>query len=353
MGSGPCRWRMPKSLVEVPPQLTRSDPRHDDGSWDSESLGAIPGETLDPPAQQLPRRIRRLESRGDGLGKGLRLVLRTSRRFVGSRATLLAAGTTYYLFLALFSTLTLGYGLSAAFGAERLSAYITEAVSAAFPGLVGQSGLDASALRGLGQVTSLVSAVGLLYGATGAVLAASRSVHAIYGAPVNTRDLVRVRVWAFGWFLVLAPVVLLSFVSATITTDLSRRLLDALGVDWTGPELLLGVAALAFAVLLNFVWIYWVLGWLGGIRPRRWALIRGAGLGALVIEVLKQAMALLVGFVLRRPQYGALAAPIGILFVLYLQSVALYAVASLTAALAQTRGSDPPGRARPDDLSHG
>ena len=58
-------------------------------------------------------------------------------------------------------------------------------------------------------------------------------------------------------------------------------------------------------------------------------------MGAVVIELLKQLMALLVGFVIDKPQYGALSAPIGIMFVLYLQSSALYLVASLTAALAE------------------
>jgi uncharacterized BrkB/YihY/UPF0761 family membrane protein len=63
--------------------------------------------------------------------------------------------------------------------------------------------------------------------------------------------------------------------------------------------------------------------------------------GAVVIEVLKQLMALLVGFVIDKPQYAALAAPIGIMFVLYLQSSALYAVASLTAALAEVGAAEP------------
>ncbi len=132
----------------------------------------------------------------------------------------LAAGTTYYLFPALFSVLTLAYGLTAALGAEQLAAYITEAVSAAFPGVVGPTGVDPEALRSTAQVTSIVSAVGLLYGATGAVLGASRSLHAVYGAPNNTRNFVVVRFWAVGWFLALAPLVLLSFVSASVTANL-------------------------------------------------------------------------------------------------------------------------------------
>jgi uncharacterized BrkB/YihY/UPF0761 family membrane protein len=54
-------------------------------------------------------------------------------------------------------------------------------------------------------------------------------------------------------------------------------------------------------------------------------------------------MALLVSFVIDKPKYGALSAPIGMMFVLYLQAIALYAVASVTAALAEVRaGGQPP-----------
>jgi membrane protein len=267
--------------------------------------------------------------------------MRTSTRFTLSRATLLAAGTTYYLFLALFSVLTLAYGLTAALGADQLSTYITEALSAAFPGLVGGSGIDPDQLRSIGQATSIVSAVGLLYGSTGAVLAASRSLHAVYGAPANTRNFVVVRLWSLGWFLALAPLVLLSFVGASFTANLSGRLLEALGVHWGGSTLLLGVVALALTMVLNFLVVYLMLGRLGGIRPPRTPRLVGAAVGAVVIEVLKQLMALLVGFIIDKPQYGALAAPIGIMFVLYLQSSALYAVASLTAALAEVGAAEP------------
>ena len=302
----------------------------------------IPGDLIDPPAKDLPQQVLFLQSRRGPVGTSVSLGMRTSNRFTQSRATLLAAGTAYYLFLALFSAVTLAYGLTAALGAEQLSAYVTEAISAAFPGLVGGSGIDPDQLRSTAQATSIVGAVGLLYGATGAVLGASRSLHALYGAPNNTRNFVWVRFWALGWFLALAPLVLLSFVSASFTADLSARLLDALGLHRDGSTLLLGAAALVLTMLLNFLVMHLMLGRLGGIRPARAPLLVGSAVGAVVIELLKQLMALLVSFVIDKPQYGALSAPIGIMFVLYLQSSALYLVASLTAALAEGRASSLP-----------
>ncbi len=303
------------------------------------ALLPIPGELVDPPVRDLPERVRLFQSRGGAVGAGVGIGMRASTRFTSSRATLLAAGTTYYLFLALFSVLTLAYGLTAALGAERLSAYVTEALSEAFPGLLGGSGIDPEQLRSIAQATSIVGALGLLYGATGSVMAASRSLHVVYGAPNNTRNVVRVRLWALGWFLVLAPLVLLSFVSASFTADLSARLMETVDVHWAGPTRLLAVAAFALTMLLNFLVMHVMLSRLGGIRPARSPLLVGAAVGAVVIELLKQVMALLVGFVIDKPQYGALAAPIGIMFVLFLQSSALYAVASLTAALAEVRAS--------------
>ena len=180
------------------------------------------------------------------------------------------------------------------------------------------------------------------------MLGASRSLHAVYGAPNNTRNVVVVRFWAVGWFLVLAPLVLLSFVSASVTANLSTRILDALGLQWAGPVLLLDASALVLTMVLNVVVMFLLLGRLGGIRPPRGPLLVGALVGAVVIEVLKQGMALLVAFVIDRPQYGALAAPIGILFVLYLQAVTLYAVAALTAALAEVRQGPRSGAAVDD-----
>ncbi|HEX6918381.1 MAG TPA: YhjD/YihY/BrkB family envelope integrity protein [Phycicoccus sp.] len=318
------------------------------------TLPPIPGERVDPPAAAVPARLRLLESRPGVLGAGTGVAVRAVTRFTAARGTLLAAGTTYYLFLSLFSVLALGYGVAAALGAERLAAYLTEALSAAFPGVVGQGGIDPEQLRGIGQTTSLVSAVGLLYGATGAVLAGSRSLHAVYGAPHNPRNAVAVRVWSLGWFLALAPLVLLSFVASTFTANLSARVLGALGVQWSGPPGVITVVALLLTLALNFLVVLIALGRLGGIRPPRRPRLVGAAVGAVVIEVLKQAMALLVGFVIDKPQYAAVAAPIGILFVLYLQSTALYAVAALTAALAErAAGSVGPDGRRDADPSPG
>jgi membrane protein len=298
-------------------------------------LSPIPGEPIDPPPRPAPRPVARLESQPGLVGTVVDVGYRTTLRFTLSRATLLAAGTTYYLFLALFSVIAIAYGVAAALGAEQLADYVTEALQSAFPGLLDEGGIDPADLRSTGQATSAIGAVGLLYSATGGVFAATRSLHSIYGAPKNPRNPVLVRVWSLGWFFVLAPLMLLSFVASTFTANLSSRLLRFLGIEWSGPSALLTVSALALTLALNFLVVLLLLGRLGGIRPPRRPLLIGSAVGAVVVEALKLVMALLLGFVVDKPQYGALAAPIGVMFVLYLQCGALFGVASLTAALAE------------------
>jgi membrane protein len=95
------------------------------------------------------------------------------------------------------------------------------------------------------------------------------------------------------------------------------------------------VVAVAVALGADFLVVYVFLGRMGGIRPSRGARLVGAAAGAIAIEVLKTAMALLVGFTIDAPKYGAFAAPIGVLFVLYLQSTALYGAAALAAGIAE------------------
>jgi membrane protein len=295
----------------------------------------IPGDVIDPPPKPTLDAVENLEAREGAVGLVVGVGFRAFSRFSHSKATLLAAGTTYYLFLAMFSIIAFAYGLTTALGAERMASYVTEAVSEAFPGLLGEEGIDPSQLRSVGQTTSIIGAVGLLYGGTGAVVAASRSIHSIYGAAKDPRNIVMARVRALGWLLALAPLILVSYVASSFVADLSDRVLDAVGISWRGSGILLDVVAPAVTLGADLLIVYVMLGRLGGIRPSRQARLVGAAAGAVAIEVLKTGMALLVAFTIDKPQYGAFAAPIGVLFVLYLQSMSLYASAALTAGVAE------------------
>jgi membrane protein len=303
-------------------------------------LQPIPGVRIDPPPRPAPAAIRSLQARSGRIGRLSGVGYRATVRFNHARSTLLAAGTTYYLFLALLSVITLTYGLTALLGTQWLSRYITEAVSEAFPGVAGEY-LDSELLESSGQTASIVSSVALLYSATGAVMAASRSLHIIFGAPKDSRPFVLARLRAAGWLLVLAPLVLLSYVGSSIVTTLSDRVLELVGIEWSGPRVLVAAVAGVLTLGLDFVVVRLLLSRLGGLRPGSSALFWGSVVGAVALEALKLAMAALLGFVVAKPQYGALAAPIGIMFVLFLQSLALYGAAALTAGIADGDHPEP------------
>jgi membrane protein len=294
----------------------------------------IAGEPLDPPPKKTPRKIHELDQKANAVGTATGVGYRAYLRFSHAKATLLAAGTTYYMFLAMFSVIAFGYGITAWLGADQISEYLTEAIGEAFPGLLGEEGIDPATLRAVGQTTGIIGLIGLLYGGGGAVNAAKQSIHLVYGAPKDSRNFVVARLIGLMWLLVLAPLILLSFVASSFTADLAGRVFEVVGVDWSGPGFVLTVASLVLALGMNALVVYLALGNLGGIRPPRRARLIGAAAGAVVFELLKTLMTLLVGFTIDKPEYGALAAPIGILFVLFLLSVALYGCAALTAGIA-------------------
>lgn len=294
----------------------------------------IPGEPIDPPPKPTPEKVRELEARPGAVGTGVGVGYRAFARFSHAKAPLLAAGTTYYMFLALFSIIAFAYGVAAVLGADAISEYLTEAIGEAFPGLLGDEGIDPADLRAVGQTAGLIGLAGLLYAGSASINAANQSIHLIFGAPKDPRNIVMGRARLLGWLAVVAPLILLSFVTSSFTADLSTRVLQALGIDWQSPGFFLPALAFVLALAVNFLVIYLLLGNLGGIRPPRRARMVGSGVGAVVVEILKTAMTLLIGFTIDKPQYGAIAAPIGILFVLFLLTMALYASAALTAGVA-------------------
>lgn len=292
----------------------------------------IPGEHIDPPLKSPAAALRKVEERSEVAGVGFRLFM----RFTFARAALLSAGTAYYLFLSLFAIITLVFGVTARFGAERVTAAVTNALDTAFPGLTGDGGLDPAVLAQVGASMSIVGLLVLLYSGSGAMVAASDSIHQIYGAPKDGRNYVLLRLRLLGWLLLLAPLALISFAASLLVGTLTEPILDFLGSTSPSAQVLLHLGTGVAGLLLDFVILYLMLGHLGGIRPARRARLIGAGCGAVAIELLKLLTATIVSWSISKPQYGAFAVPITILLILYLLTVATYLAAALTAAVAET-----------------
>lgn len=298
------------------------------------ALAPIRGVVIDPPPKSNAEILQKIDDRGKAVGFGYRAF----NRFIYSEATLLAAGTTYYVFLSVFALVALGYGIASWFGADHLSESITRGLSEAFPGLVGEEGFDTDALRTAGQTASLVGLILMLYSGSGAMYATSRSIHKIYGAHKDPRNYVWLRIRLGGWLLMLAPMVLASYLLSGSIGGLTNKMLEALGFDQLGADALVITVSLAVSIGLNFLIVFLIFGHLGGIRPPMGPRLVGSALSAIAIEALKYLMGFFIAYSISKPQYGAFAAPITLLLVFYLQVMAVLLGASLIAGMSQQPG---------------
>jgi membrane protein len=299
------------------------------------SLPPIPGEPIDPPPKAPPETVQGLDEADGVASTAVGVGYRALTRFNEARATLLAAGTTYYVFLAMFSLIALGYGITALFGADKIASYLTQAIAEAFPGLLGEEGIDPAELRSIGQAASIVGLVAMLYAGSGAMVAANSSIHLIYGAPKDPRNYALKRVRMLGMLVILGSLIAFSFVAGTFTVRFSDRILTTVGLGTTPEHIFWTLAGVVVTLATDFLIVYLILGRLGGIRPPRRAHLIGATVGAFVIQILRIPMALILEFSANKPQYGALAIPIGVLLVLYLNSITVYGAAALTAGIAE------------------
>lgn len=299
------------------------------------ALQPIPGRKLNPAPESPPERLRRLDGMQGAPGVAAGVGYRAFRRFSVARATLLAAGTTYYVFLALFSLVALGYGLAALFGADQIANYLTTALSEAFPGLIGENGIDPDLLRSIGQTAGLIGLATMLYSGGGAMAAMSGSIHLVYGAALDPRSFVNRRIRLLGWLLIVGPLIVASLVAGIATQNFSSNVLEWFGWEGTRNQVVVRVAAVAATLVLDFLVVFVLLGWLGGIRPPRRALMIGSVMGAVAFQLLRVVMGLVLQVSAEKPQYGTLTLPIGILLVLYLNTLALFASAALTAGVAE------------------
>lgn len=294
----------------------------------------IPGRALDPP----PRSVELMAARIERRSKVVALGYRAAMRFSLTNAMLLAAGTTYYLFLAVFALTALAFGIASMLGAQQLTELVNDGLTQMFPGLVGESGIDAANLHSLGQSTSIIGLVVLLYSGGGSVQAAKISIHQIYGIGKDARNFVLSRLIVTGWMLVVAPLVLISFAPTVLVRTFAEPAAKWLNWGQLGG-LGLNLIALALSLALDLLILVILLSCLGGVRPARRAVLAGAALGSVAIEILKAAAGAIVTWSIGNPRYGAFAAPMAALLVLYLQCVILYASAAATAAVAEQYGS--------------
>lgn len=291
----------------------------------------IAGVSVDPPPKDVPSFAEKLdEFTVGGIG------YRTLRRYTYGKVGLLANGTAYYLFLSLFALLALAYGIIALVGADELSEPLTEALDNAFPGVVGDEGIDPETLKTAGRTAGFIGLLILLYSALGAVSGATKSMHLIFGAPPDPRSFPKAKARALVVLLVIAPLVLISFASAAVASQLADPVLELLGMDGGAARVGIGVLGLAIGFAVDVLILWLLLGNLGGIRPHTRPHVIASLVGAVAIGLIKQLLDAIMSWALDKPQYGAFAAPIAVLFILQLLSLVLYGSACLAAGISDS-----------------
>lgn len=299
------------------------------------ALPPIPGTLIDPLPKATPDALTDLDETDTVASTAVGVGYRSFTRFSESGATLLAAGTTYYVFLAMFSLIALGYGLTALLGSEGMASYLTIAISEAFPDLLGDEGLDPAQLKSIGGAASIVGLVTMLYAGSGAMVSTNESIHAIYGAPKDPRNFLAKRARLIGWLLVIGPLIAFSLAAEAVAIRFGSSALTSLGFEGSGNRTLLIATSIVLSLCASFLVVYVVLGKLGGIRPPRHAHLIGAAIGAVGIELLSIPMGLILSFSIDKPQFGALTTPIGVMLVLYLNTVVVYGAAAVAAGIAE------------------
>jgi len=288
----------------------------------------INGTPNDPPQSEVPSYAEKLDEYAVG-AVGYRTLLRYSHANVG----LLAAGSAYYLFLSLLSLLAFTYGVIAVAGADQISAWLTDTLEEALPGLVGDEGIDPSQLRATGAAAGAVGLLLMLYSSLKSVTGAVKSMHLIYGAPPDSRKFIAAKLRATATLLMVAPLVLLSFASASITSGVLDSVLATIGVTGTAARVSLGAAGIVVGYGIDVLILWILLGRLGGIIPNPRPRIVASLVGAVGTMVIKQLLAGIIGWSLDKPEYGALAIPLAILFVFSLLTTVLYTAGALVAGI--------------------
>lgn len=294
------------------------------------TLRPIEGDVLDPSDVDPP-----IVRRTIGRWAWAAWLWRWWERFRDGRGTLSAKGIAFYAFFGLLSGLALAFAVATAL--PQYEELLVEILNDALPGLIGPDGIDPEQLRAVGGTVGLLGAAVLAYSAVSIVRALDDGVRLVYGTQYEPRGFVVKTLRFAGLFLVLAPLMGLSYVGSSAAAGAFGPLLAEVGITGRAADALVTTLGVSVAVALNAVVLAIILARLGAVRPARW---RGQAcvLGATALEVVKVGSAVFVGFTISNPRYLSFGAPVAMLLLFYAMSVVVLA----TAAFVATANEDDP-----------
>lgn len=256
-----------------------------------------------------------------------RTPVRAVLRYSESRGPMLADSVTYRALFSIFAGVLLGFSVAALWLAGDPQAWgaLVEAVDRTVPGLVGEGGLidvdKITAPAGL-SIAGVVSLVGLVGAAIGAIGSLRLALHAIAETP--TDDLAWY--WVILRNLALAIGVGAALGASAVVTVVGTAgigiMADAVGLRSDDPLIVFGGRSLAIVVtfVLDALVIAVLFRLLSGVRPPARSLWAGALLGAVGLTVLQTLSGLFVGGASSNPLLTSFASFIALLLWMNLSS---------------------------------
>ncbi|MFF1417312.1 YihY/virulence factor BrkB family protein [Streptomyces sp. NPDC058280] len=263
----------------------------------------------------------------------------------------LAAAITFISFLALFPLITVGAAIGAALLSQDQLDRLQNTVTKQVPGISAQ--LDIGGLVANAGTVGVVAGALLLFtgiGWVGSMRECLRAVWELDEAEEGNPVLLRAKDGVV--LLGLGVVGLASFGASTFGSTAVGWTVRLLGIPENGAGgVLLRIAALAVAVLADFLILLYVLTLLPRVQPSRHRLVVAALVGAVGFELLKLLLGGYMKDVAAKSMYGAFGVPVALLLWINFTAKLLLFCAAWTATPSKEQqgvrdaAGDGPGRA--------
>ncbi|WP_327177596.1 YihY/virulence factor BrkB family protein [Streptomyces sp. NBC_01335] len=243
----------------------------------------------------------------------------------------LAAAITFISFLALFPLIAVGAAVGAALLSDDQLDTIEQKTAEQVPGISDQLGID-NLVAHAGTVGVVAGAL-LLFTGVGWVGSLRDCLRAVWG--IDDQDdgnpVVR-KLKDAGLLVGLGGAALLTLVLSTVGSTAVGWTADRIGIPEDGAGgVLLQAAAIAVAVVANFLLLLYLLTLLPGVEPPRRRLVVACLVGAVGFELLKLLLGSYMSGVASKSMYGAFGVPIALLLWINFTAKLLLVCAAWTA----------------------
>ncbi|MFJ6214467.1 YihY/virulence factor BrkB family protein [Streptomyces sp. NPDC092296] len=225
----------------------------------------------------------------------------------------LAGAVTFFCFLALFPLLTVAIAVAAATLSDQRVRELQQKIAEQVPGIAGSLDLD-SLVSNAGTV-GLVSGALLLVSGLGWVDTMRASIRTVWHLEAEPGNVVLRKLLDVGVLIGLGLVVAVSLAASALTTALTGRVADLLGLEHSGfGAWLLGLAGFVIAVGTDMILFAYLLTAFPRITDQRRRTVALAALiGAIGFEVLKVLLSSYISGVAGKSMYGAFGVPVALL----------------------------------------